>query len=353
MSHAERNLKRRHALKALVGAAVGASMPNIVGAQGSAATPAVNSSVGSAVSPSTAAWPNRPLKMIIPFPAGGTADVLGRLLSQRVAESIGQPIVIDNKPGAAGNIGSEAAAKSPNDGYHLFYATIGTHGGINLALYPKLAYDPVKDFAPIALAHTLPNVLIVNQNLPVKTVAELIAWLKANPGKANFASSGNGGISHLGAELFKSMTGVQMTHVPYKGGAAALTDLIGGQVQLMFETAPNALTHYRSGKVRALGVSSAKRSASAPELPTIGETVAGYEVNTWTAMYAPVGTPREVVQRVAAEMAKLQKSREYLERLAQIGSDAPESSPEQLAAYMQSEIAKWGKIVRETGAKID
>ena len=299
------------------------------------------------------AWPNRPLKMIVPFPAGGTADVLGRLMAQRLSDGIGQPIVIDNKPGAAGNIGSEAAAKSPPDGYNLFYAPIGTHGGINLALYPKLAYDPLRDFAPVALAHILPNVLIVNNDVPARSVTELIAWLRANPGMANFASSGNGGISHLGGELFKTMTGVSMTHVPYKGGAAALTDLIGGRVQLMFETAPNALTHYRAGRVRALGVSSAKRSATAPELPTIGETVAGYEVTTWTALYAPAGTPREVVQRLAAEMAKLAKNREYGERLAQIGADAPDSSPEHLAALMQSEIARWGKLVKDTGAKID
>ena len=298
-------------------------------------------------------WPNRPLKMIVPFPAGGTADVLGRLMAQRLSDGIGQPIVIDNKPGAAGNIGSEAAAKSPADGYNLFYAPIGTHGGINFALYPKLAYDPLRDFAPVALAHILPNVLIVNNDVPARSVTELIAWLKANPGKANFASSGNGGISHLGGELFKAMTGVSMTHVPYKGGAAALTDLIGGRVQLMFETAPNALTHYRAGRVRALGVSSAKRSATAPELPTIGETVAGYEVTTWTALYAPAGTPREVVQRLAAEMAKLATNKDYGERLAQIGCDAPESSPEHLANFMQSEIAKWGKLVKDTGAKID
>ena len=328
-----RNIERRPVLKALVAAAVGGLATKSLVAQG--------------------VWPSRPLKMIVPFPAGGTADVLARLMAQRLADAIGQPIVVDNKPGAAGNIGSEAAAKSPNDGNHLFYGTIGTSGGINLALYPKLTYDPVKDFAPIALAHTLPNVLVVNQTVPAQNVAELITWLKANPGRANYASSGNGGISHLGAELFKTMTGVQMTHVPYKGGAAALTDLIGGQVQLMFETAPNALVHYRAGRVRALGVSTPKRSATAPELPTIGETVAGYEVNTWTALYAPAGTPREVVQRLAAEMAKLQKSPDYAERLAKIGADAPESSPEHLAAFMQAEIAKWGKIVRDTGAKVD
>ena len=327
------NPGRRNALKALAVSAAGALVPQAVRAQG--------------------AWPNRPLKMIVPFPAGGTADALGRLLAQRLADAIGQTIVIENKPGAAGNVGSESAAKSPADGYNLFYGTIGTNGGINLALYPKLAYDPVKDFAPIALAHTLPNVLVVNNEVPAKSVAELIGWLKAYPGKANFASSGNGGISHLGAELFKTMTGVSMTHVPYKGGAAALTDLIGGRIQLMFETAPNALVHYRAGRVRALGVSSAKRSASAPELPAIGETVAGYEVTTWTALYAPIGAPREMLQRLAGEMAKLAKNKEYGERLAQIGSDAPESSPEHLAAYMQSEIAKWGKLVKDTGAKID
>lgn len=327
------NPTRRHHLGRLAALGVGAGLARFALAQG--------------------AWPTRPLKMLVPFPSGGTADVLCRLLAQRLQDAFGQSVVVDNKPGAAGNIGSEIAAKSPADGYNFMYAPIGTHGGINLALYPKLAYDPVKDFAPIALAHTLPNVLIVNNDLPVKSVAELIAWLKANPGKANFASSGNGGISHLGAELFKSMTGVVMTHVPYKGGAAALTDVIAGRVQLMFETAPNALSHYRAGRVRALGVSSARRSGSAPELPTIGETVPGYEVTTWTALYAPAGTPREVVQRVASEMVKLARTKDYTERLAQLGSDAPESSPEHLAAFMQGEIAKWGKLVKDTGAKID
>jgi tripartite-type tricarboxylate transporter receptor subunit TctC len=318
-----------------------------------AAAAALTAPAWTGASLAQAAWPNRPLRMVIPFPAGGTADVLGRLMAERLAAAIGQPIVIDNRPGAAGNVGSEAGAKAPADGYHLMYGTIGTHGGINLALYPKLPFDPVKDFAPIALAHTLPNVLIVHPDVPVKSVSELIAWLKANPGRANFASSGNGGISHLGGELFKTMTGVSMTHVPYKGGAAALTDLIGGRVQLMFETAPNALTHVRAGKVRGLAVSSARRSGAAPDLPPIGETVPGYEVTTWTALYAPAGTPREIVQRLSAEMARLAKDRDYDARLAQIGSDAPESSPEHLAAYMQSEIAKWGKLVRDTGAKID
>jgi tripartite-type tricarboxylate transporter receptor subunit TctC len=327
------NPTRRHHLRQLAALGVGTGLARFALAQG--------------------AWPTRPLKMLVPFPSGGTADVLCRLLAQRLQDALGQSVVVDNKPGAAGNIGSEIAAKSPADGYNFMYAPIGTHGGINLALYPKLAYDPVKDFAPIALAHTLPNVLIVNNDLPVKSVAELIAWLKANPGKANFASSGNGGISHLGAELFKSMTGVVMTHVPYKGGAAALTDVIAGRVQLMFETAPNALSHYRAGRVRALGVSSARRTGSAPELPTIGETVPGYEVTTWTALYAPAGTPREVVQRVASEMVKLARTKDYTERLAQLGSDAPESSPEHLAAFMQGEIAKWGKLVKDTGAKID
>ena len=299
------------------------------------------------------AWPNRPIRMIIPFPAGGTADALGRLLAQRLADALGQSIVVENRPGAGGNIGAELAAKSPADGYTLFYGTIGTNGGINLALYPKLAYDPVRDFAPIALAHTLPNILIVTQGLPVKSVSELIAWLKSNPGKTNFASTGNGGISHLGGELFKTMTGVQMTHVPYKGGAAAIVDVISGQVQMMFETAPNALAQIRAGKVRGLAVSSARRSDAAPALPTIGDTVPGYVVDTWTALYAPAGTAREIVQRLAGEMAKLEKARDYTERLAQMGSDAPESSPEQLAAFMQGEIVKWGKLVRDTGAKID
>jgi tripartite-type tricarboxylate transporter receptor subunit TctC len=303
-------------------------------------------------------YPSKPIRMIVPFPPGGTADVLARHLATKLQESLGQTLVVDNRPGAAGNLAGEIAAKSPPDGYTLFFGTIGTHGGINAALYPKIPFDAFKDFEPIALAHLLPNVVIVHPDFPAKTLPELIAILKKEPDKHTFASSGNGGISHLSGELLKQMAGVKMVHVPYKGGAAATADIIGGRVTLMIETAPNALAHARAGRLRALATSGAKRSSATPELPTIAEAgkdlgLAGYEVTTWTALYAPAGTPKDIVQRLAAEMAKAAKSKDYVDKLTAIATDVPESSPEHLTAFMKSEFAKWAKVVKESGAKVD
>jgi tripartite-type tricarboxylate transporter receptor subunit TctC len=303
-------------------------------------------------------YPSKPVRFIIPFPPGGTADVLGRHLAHKLSEGLAQPFVVDNRPGAAGNIAAEMAAKAPPDGYTLFFGTIGTHGGINAALYPKLQYDAFKDFEPIALAHLLPNVVIVHPDFPAKTLPDLIMILRKEPDKYTFASSGNGGISHLGGELLKQMTGVKMVHVPYKGGAAAVADIMGGRVTLMIETAPNALSHARAGRVRALATSGAKRSVAAPELPTISEAgqafgLNGYEVTTWTALYAPAGTPKDIVQRLAGEMARTAKSKDYVDKLTAIATDVPESSPEHLTGFMKSEFAKWAKVVKESGAKID
>jgi tripartite-type tricarboxylate transporter receptor subunit TctC len=303
-------------------------------------------------------YPSKPLRMIVPFPPGGTADVLARHLATRLQDQIGQTIVVDNRPGAAGNIAGELAAKSAPDGYTLFFGTIGTHGGINAALYPKMPFDAFKDFEPVALAHLLPNVVIVHPDFPARTFPELVAILKKEPDKHTFASSGNGGISHLSGELLKQMAGVKMVHVPYKGGAAATADIIGGRVTLMIETAPNALSHARAGRLRALATSGATRSSAAPQLPTISEAgkdfgLSGYEVTTWTALYVPAGTPKDIVQRLASEMSKAAKAKDYVDKLTAIATDVPESSPEHLTRFMKSEFAKWARVVKESGAKID
>ncbi|HET7671379.1 MAG TPA: tripartite tricarboxylate transporter substrate binding protein [Burkholderiales bacterium] len=304
------------------------------------------------------AYPSKPVRMIVPFPPGGTADVLARHLAARLSEGLGQTLVVDNRPGAAGNVASDLAAKAPNDGYTLFFGTIGTHGGINAALYPKLQFDAFRDFEPVALAHLLPNIVIVHPDNPAKTLPELLATLRKEPDKHTFASSGNGGISHLSGELLKQMSGIRMVHVPYKGGAAATADIMGGRVTLMIETAPNALGHARAGRLRALATTGTRRSAAAPELPTIAEAgrdfgLSGYEVTTWTALYVPAGTPKDIVQRLAAEMAKAAKAQDYIEKLAPLATDVPESSPEHLRSFMKSEFAKWAKVVKESGAKID
>jgi len=303
-------------------------------------------------------YPSKPVRMIIPFPAGGTTDVLARHLAGKLSDQMGQPVVIDHRPGAAGNIASELAAKAPADGYTLFLGTIGTHGGINAALYPKLQFDAFKDFEPIALAHLLPNIVIVHPDNPAKTLPELLAMLKKEPDKYTFASSGNGGISHLSGELLKQMSGIRMVHVPYKGGAAATADIMGGRVTLMIETAPNALGHARAGRLRALATTGTKRTNAAPELPTIAEAgkdfgLSGYEVTTWTALYTPAGTPKDIVQRLVAEMAKTAQSPDYRQKLAELATDVPVSSPEHLRSFMKSEFAKWAKVVKESGAKID
>lgn len=303
-------------------------------------------------------YPSKPVRMIVPFPPGGTADVLARHLAAKLSEGLGQPLIVDNRPGAAGNLASDLAAKAPNDGYTLFFGTIGTHGGINAALYPKLTFDAFRDFEPIALAHLLPNVVIVHPDFPAKSLGELITLIRKEPDKYTFASSGNGGISHLSGELMKQMAGIRMVHVPYKGGAAATADIIGGRVTLMIETAPNALAHVRAGRLRGLATSGAQRSSAAPELPTISEAgkqygLDGYEVTTWTALYAPAGTPKDILGRLAKEMGNAAKSKDYVEKLRAIATDVPESSPEHLTAFMKSEFAKWAKVVRESGAKVD
>jgi len=299
------------------------------------------------------AWPNRPVRILVGFPAGQATDVLARMAAQRLSDATGQQFFVENRPGASGNIAFEMAARSAPDGYTLLMGSSGT-AAINPALYSKLPYDMNKDFAPVIMMANVPQVLIVNPNFPPRTVKELIDYAKARPGKIDYASGGSGLTNHLIMEMFKSATDLRLVHIPYKGGPPALTDLIAGQVQLMFETTVGALPHVRSGKVRALAVSTAKRSAAAPELPTVAESgVPGFDATAWIAMFAPAGTPREIVARLNAEINKGLATQEMRDRLIGLGADPVGGTPEEFGATLKGELAKWAKVVKESGAKID
>ena len=298
-------------------------------------------------------FPTRPIRIVVPFPAGGTTDVLARAAAQKLSESLGQPAVVDNRPGAGGNIGAELVAKAPPDGYTLLMGTVGTHA-INPSLYPRMPYDHVRDFAPVILVAGVPNVLVINPALPVNSVAELLAYAKANPGKLNFASSGNGTSIHLSGELFKTMTGVQMAHVPYKGSAPALQDLMGGSVQLMFDNLPSSLALIKAGKLKALAVTSLARAAALPDVPTLAESgLPGFEASSWFGLLAPAGTPQPVIAKVNSEVAKWLASPEAKEKLLAQGAIAAGGTPEDFARHIAAETAKWQKVVKESGAKID
>jgi tripartite-type tricarboxylate transporter receptor subunit TctC len=295
-------------------------------------------------------YPNKPLRLVVTFPTGGAPDILARLFSEKA--QLGQPVVVDNKPGAGGNIGADIVARSPGDGYTLVLGTVGTHA-INGSLYEKIPYDMVKQFSPISLIASAPNLLVVNNDLPVKTVPELITYMKANPNKLSFGSPGIGTSVHVSGELFKSLTGTQMTHAPYKGRQYAIPDLMGGSIQLMFDNMPSALPMAREGKIRALAQTTAKRSAAAPDVPTVAETIPGFEATTWFAMFAPAGTPKPVIDRLNAEVQRVYRLPEVQERLKTLGLDAVLSTPEELTKYQAAEIAKWSKVVKDSGAKAE
>ena len=299
---------------------------------------------------SAQSWPSRPLRLVVTFPPGGAPDILARLFSEKA--QLGQSVVVDNRPGAGGNIGAEFVAKAAPDGYTIVMGTVGTHA-INGALYAKMPYDMVRDFAPISLVASAPNLLVVNNNLPVKTVSDLIGYMKANPDKLSFGSPGVGNSVHVSGELFKSMTGTTMTHVPYKGRQFAIPDLVGGTIQLMFDNMPSALPMAREGKIRAVAVTTLKRSPSAPEIPTVAETIPGFEAVTWFAMFAPAGTPRSAVDRLHQEVLRVYRLPEVQERLHKLGLDALLTTPEQLASYQAAEISKWGDVVRKSGARAE
>ena len=297
-----------------------------------------------------AAYPTKPIRLVVTFPPGGAPDILARLFAERA--QLGQTIVVDNKPGAGGNIGAEMVAKAPADGHTLVMGTVGTHS-INGALYSKMPYDMVRDFAPVGHVASAPNLLVVNNDLPVKSVAELIVYMKANPDKLSFGSPGIGTSVHVSGELFKSLTGTKMQHVPYKGRQFAIPDLVGGSIQLMFDNMPSALPMAKEGKIRALAQTTAKRSAAAPDVPTVAETVPGFEATTWFAMFAPAGTPRDVVTRINLEMQRVFGIPEVADRLKALGLEPWISTPDELARYQATEITKWAKVVKDSGAKAD
>ena len=323
----------------------------------------VLASAGSLLLPAAAhaqsAWPTKPVRIVVPFAPAGTTDILARALTPELTKVFGQSFIIENKPGAGGNLGADAIAKSAPDGYSLLMGTVGTHA-INAALYPKMPFDPVKDFVPVVLVAGVPNVLVMNpakaESAGIRNVADLVRFAKANPGKLNMASSGNGTSIHLSGELFKSVTGTYMVHFPYRGSGPALLDLIGGTMDLMFDNLPSALPHIKSGKLKALAVTSIQRSAALPDLPTIAETggvMKGFDASSWFGLFAPAGTPMDIVNRINQETAKSFQSPACQERLLSQGAIPGGPPPAEFAAFIAAETKKWSQVVKVSGAKVD
>jgi len=305
-----------------------------------------------------AAWPNKPVRIVVPFAPAGTTDILARALAPELGKAFGQVFIIDNRPGAGGNLGADMVAKSAPDGYTLLMGTVGTHA-INAALYPKMPFDPVRDFTPVVLVAGVPNVLVMNpakaEALKINSVADLIRHARAHPGELNMASSGNGTSIHLSGELFKSMTGTFMTHFPYRGSGPALLDLMGGTMDLMFDNLPSALPQIKAGKLKALAVTSAQRSAAVPELPTIAEAgpVKGFDASSWFGLFAPAGTPADIVNRIQQETAKSFAAPAFKERLLSQGAIPGGQPPAQFVAFIAAETKKWAQVVKASGAKVD
>jgi tripartite-type tricarboxylate transporter receptor subunit TctC len=300
-----------------------------------------------------AAFPDKPLRLVVPFPAGGAADLMARGLAQHLGTALGQQVVIDNKGGAGGALGAETVAKAPADGYTLFFGTMGTHA-INPALYAKLRYDPQKDFAPVALTHITPRVLVVSAALPIKTVADLVAAAKKEPKRYTYGSAGNGSSSHLSGALFESLAGVDMVHVPYKGSAPLLTDVLAGRIDTTFDSYTVYEEHIKSGRVRALAVTSRTRMAALPSVPTLDEAgLKGYEVSNWLGVFAPAGTPAAVVQALHTGVAKAMADAELRRQLIALGIEPTMSTPSELGALVRNEIPKWAQIVKASGAQVE
>ena len=298
-------------------------------------------------------WPSKPIRYIVPFAAGGTTDILARTISDKLSIALGQPVIVENKPGAGGGVGAAETAKAPPDGYTIMGGTISTHA-INATLYSNLPYDPVKDFVAITLIARVPNMLVINNDIPAKDVAELIKLMKASPGKWNFASSGNGTSQHLSGELFKGMAGVDMQHIPYKGSPPALSDVMGGQVSMTFDNITTAWTLAKGGKLRALAVTTAKRSPIAPDVPTLGESgLPSYEIGSWQGVFAPAGTPPDIVKRLNAEIVKIINLPDVQKKLLDLGAEPVANSSEEFTAFVKVEVVKWGEVVKKSGAKVD
>ena len=299
------------------------------------------------------AWPAKPLRLVVPYPAGGSTDVLARALAAKMAEGLGQQIVVDNKPGGAGNIGSDIGAKAAPDGYTLTMGNNATHA-TNQTLIPATPFDASKDFAAIGLTTTVTHVLVVHPEVPARTIQEFVTWAKAEGDKLSYASTGNGSASNLAMELFKAATGLQAVHVPYRGAAPAVQDLLGGQVKASFQTLPSVLAQIRSGKLRALAVSSLTRNANLADVPTVDETVAkGFQADAWFGLFAPARTPTDVVDRLNAEMMKALKDPATAEVIGKAGFDITPSNPTELASFVKVEIVKWAKVVKDSGAKAE
>jgi tripartite-type tricarboxylate transporter receptor subunit TctC len=307
-----------------------------------------------------AAWPTKPVRLVVPFAPGGTTDLLARAMATELTKALGQPFVVDNRAGAGGNIGADIVAKSAPDGYTILMGTVGTHA-INSSLYAKMPYDPVKDFAPISLVAGVPNVMVVNAEkaraLKIANVQDFIRYAKANPGKLNMASSGNGTSIHMAGELFKTMTGAYMVHFPYRGSGPALMDMVAGTMDVMFDNLPSAMQQIKGGKLTALAVTSAQRSAALPDVPTVeqagGPALKGFEASSWFGLLAPAGTPPEIVNRIQQEVAKAIKTPDVSEKLLAQGAIPSGNTPQQFAALINAELKKWAPVVKASGAKVD
>jgi len=304
------------------------------------------------------AWPAKPIRIVVPFAAGGTTDILARALAPELSKALGQTVFVENRPGAGGNVGADLVAKSAPDGYNLVMGTVGTHG-INKSLYDKMPFDPQKDFAPVTLVAGVPNVMLMNAEkaakLNIHTAADFVRYAKANPGKFNMASSGNGTSIHMAGELFKSRTGTFMTHIPYRGSGPALLDMIGGSADVMFDNLPSAMPHIKSGKLKAFAVTSAQRSAAMPELPTVEDAAGlkGFEASSWFGLLAPAGTPEAVVLRLQQEAAKALNSPAIKDKLLAQGATPSGNTPQEFARFIDAEIVKWAAVVKASGAKVD